>query len=45
MWESFPAKTLEDKILSSNPDEGFIMGFLYITDNMDLSISSELLIN
>lgn len=45
IWKSIPAKILDDKIISPYPVEGFIMGFLYITDNMDLSVSSELLIN
>ena len=45
IWQSIPVKIFEDKIISPYPDEGFIMGFLYITDNMDLSVSSELLTN
>ncbi len=45
IWKSIPAKILEDRIISPYPEEGFIMGFLYLTDNMDLSISSELLMN
>ncbi len=45
IWQSIPAKILEGKIISPYPVDGFIMGFLYITDNMDLSVSSELLIN
>lgn len=45
IWESVPAKVMEDIIVSPIPDEGFYIGFLYITDVMDLSISSELLIN
>ena len=45
IWHAIPAKILEDRIVSPRPDEGFVMGFLYITDQMDLSVSSELLRN
>ena len=45
IWQSIPAKILEGKIISPYPGEGFMMGFLYITDDRDLSVSSELLIN
>lgn len=45
IWQSIPAKILNDKIESPYPEEGFIMGFLYVTDNIDLSVSSELIIN
>lgn len=44
VWQSIPAKILDDKIISPSPDGGFILGFLYITDNMGLGISSELII-
>ena len=43
IWKSIPAKILEDRIETPYPKEGFVMGFLYVTDNMDLSVSSELL--
>ncbi len=45
IWHAIPAKILEDRIVSPRPDEGFVMGFLYITDQMDLSVSSELIRN
>jgi len=45
VWKSIPAKMAGRKIESPYPEEGFTMGFLYITDTMDLTVSSELLIN
>ncbi len=45
IWKSVPARIYENKIDSPYPKEGFIMGFLYVTDIMDLSVSSELISN
>jgi len=45
IWESVPARIFKDRVESPYPEDGFVMGFLHVTDNMDLSISSELLIN
>lgn len=45
IWKSIPAKILENKIEIYYPEEGFILGFLYATDIMDLGISSELIFN
>ncbi len=44
IWHMKPAKIFEKMIISPNPDEGFLMGFLYVTDVRDLGISSELII-
>ena len=44
-WRSIPAKILEDKIVVSKPEEGYIIGFLYVRDTKDLGISSELVFN
>lgn len=44
-WESVPARVFVDRLETPYPEEGFVMGFLYVTDIMDLSISSELLMN
>jgi dienelactone hydrolase len=41
-WQSLPAKILEDKIVVSKPEEGYIIGFLYVRDTKDLAVSSEL---
>ena len=38
-WESLPAMIFDDRIESENPREGFAMGFLYMTDIMDLGYS------
>ncbi len=45
IWESVPVRIFEDSLESPYPESGFLMGFLYVTDVMDLSISSELIIN
>ena len=45
IWESVPARIFKDRVESPYPEDGFVMGFLFVTDNMDLSVSSELLIN
>lgn len=45
IWHSLPAKIFDDRIVSPCPKEGYLMGFLYVTDIMDLGISSELIIN
>jgi dienelactone hydrolase len=42
-WQSIPAKVFEGKIECSYPEEGFKMGFIYVTDIMDFGISSELI--
>ena len=44
-WQSISAKIFDDRIESAYPKDGFAMGFLYVTDIMDLSVSSELIIN
>ena len=45
IWKSIPARIFEDRVESHYPEDGFVMGFLYVTDIMDLSVSSGLLIN
>ncbi|MFA5814282.1 MAG: dienelactone hydrolase family protein [Bacteroidales bacterium] len=45
IWQSIPAKIFDNRIESSYPAEGFMMGFLYVLDIMDLGVSSELIIN
>lgn len=42
-WQSIPGKIFEDRIECPYPKEGFIMGFLYVNDIMDLGVSSELI--
>ncbi len=44
-WQSIPGAILEDKVEVLLPEEGFIFGFLYVTDIMDLGVSSQLIIN
>ncbi|WP_157943844.1 alpha/beta hydrolase family protein [Arenibacter sp. N53] len=44
-WNSIPAKISGGGIVSPIPQEGYVMGFLYVTDVMDLGVSSELIIN
>ena len=44
-WESLPAKIFDNRIESGYPKDGFAMGFLYLTDIMDLGVSSELITN
>lgn len=44
-WQSIPAKIFEDKIVASKPEEGYIIGFLFVRDTKDLGISSELVFN
>ena len=43
IWKSIPAKISEGKIECSHPGEGFLMGFIYVTDVMNLEVSSELI--
>lgn len=43
IWQSIPAKIFEGRIECPYPKEGFIMGFLYVKDAMDLGVSSELI--
>ncbi|HPF52511.1 MAG TPA: dienelactone hydrolase family protein, partial [Draconibacterium sp.] len=45
LWKSITAKISDGKIECSYPAEGFLMGFLYVNDVMDLGISSELIKN
>jgi hypothetical protein len=45
IWQSIPAKISETKIETPYPREGFLMGFLYVSDIMGLTVSSELIIN
>ena len=45
LWESVPARVFEDRVESPRPEKGFIMGFLYVRDIMDLGMSSQLIIN
>jgi cephalosporin-C deacetylase-like acetyl esterase len=45
IWQSIPAKILDDRIESPKPKEGFIMGFLYVVDIMDMGVSSALITN
>ncbi|MDO5977377.1 alpha/beta hydrolase family protein [Flavivirga spongiicola] len=45
IWQSIPAKIFDDIIESPVPEEGYLLGFLYVEDIMNLGISSELLIN
>ena len=45
VWKHIPAKISPDKIICSLPKEGFIYGYLYMTDVKDLSTSSKLVIN
>ncbi len=45
IWESIPAEIFQDRIESQYPSEGFKFAFLYTTDVIGLSISSELLID
>jgi dienelactone hydrolase len=45
VWKSIPAHVYKDNIENPFPKEGFIYGFLYVTDNKNLSVSSELIIN
>jgi dienelactone hydrolase len=42
-WSSIPAKISKEEIECPVPQEGFIMGFLYVTDVMDLGVSSGLI--
>jgi hypothetical protein len=44
-WESIPARIYKDRVESPCPEKGFVMGFLYIRDAMDLGVSSELLVH
>jgi len=44
-WNSIPAEISVGGIECTGPKEGFVMGFLYVTDIMDLGVSSELIIN
>lgn len=44
-WKSVKANINDNKIICQYPKEGFIYGYLYITDVKDLSTSSELIIN
>lgn len=44
-WQSMQANISKERIESPYPKNGFIMGFLYVTDIMDLGVSSELIIN
>lgn len=44
VWSSISADIFEDRVESKTPEEGFVMGFLYITDIMGLSVSSELIL-
>jgi dienelactone hydrolase len=45
VWESVPARILEDRVESPCPEEGFVMGFLYVKDSMGLGVSSDLIIH
>lgn len=45
IWKSIPAKISEGIIECPFPAEGFLMGFLYINDVMNLGVSSELIRN
>ncbi|MBK6283835.1 MAG: dienelactone hydrolase family protein [Draconibacterium sp.] len=45
IWKSIPAKISEGKIECPYPAEGFLMGFLYVNDVMNLGVSSELIRN
>ncbi len=45
IWKSIPAKISEGEIECPYPAEGFLMGFLYVNDVMDLGVSSELINN
>jgi hypothetical protein len=44
-WQLKPANILEGKIVVSKPEEGYLIGFLYVRDVKDLWISSELVFN
>lgn len=43
IWHSVPASISREGITSPYPKEDFIIGFLYVTDVMDLGVSSELI--
>lgn len=43
IWKSIPAKISEGKIECPYPGEGFLMGFIYVNDVMNLEVSSELI--
>ena len=45
IWKSIPAKISEGIIECPYPAEGFLMGFLYVNDVMNLGVSSELIRN
>ena len=45
IWKSIPAKIDKDSIWNAYPKEGFKLGFLYIRDKNNLSVSSELIVN
>jgi dienelactone hydrolase len=45
IWNSIPAKIYKNRIETLYPKEGFLYGFLYISDIDNLSVSSELIIN
>ena len=44
-WKSMPANINQDSIWNPYPKEGFKLGFLYIKDQNNLTVSSELLVN
>jgi hypothetical protein len=45
IWESVPARIYKDRLETPCPEEGFVMGFLYVEDIMGLGVSSELIMN
>ena len=45
VWKSISANVYKDSIKNPYPKEGFVYGFLYLTDDKNLSVSSELVIN
>jgi len=45
VWNSIPARITEKEIETPYPEEGFLVGFLFVKDVMGISSSSKLIVN